>query len=57
MGPRPTNAAAVAASQLRGVPQYKYTPGVRNSHQHMTQQTQAPMQQVPSHPASLGPKA
>uniref|UniRef100_A0A8C4YX85 Polyadenylate-binding protein n=1 Tax=Gadus morhua TaxID=8049 RepID=A0A8C4YX85_GADMO len=49
MGPRPTNAAAVAASQLRGVPQYKYTPGVRNSHQHMPQQTQAPMQQSAVH--------
>ncbi|CAL8298606.1 unnamed protein product [Lota lota] len=49
MGPRPANAAAVAASQLRGVPQYKYTPGVRNSHQHMAPQPQVPMQQSAVH--------
>jgi len=46
MGPRPTGAAPAAASQVRGVPQYKYTPGVRNPHQHMAPQTQVPMQQV-----------
>ncbi|KAK0146393.1 Polyadenylate-binding protein 1 [Merluccius polli] len=49
MGPRPTNAAAAAASQVRGVPQYKYTPGVRNPHQHMAQQPQVPMQQPAVH--------
>ncbi|KAG7279961.1 hypothetical protein CRUP_025213, partial [Coryphaenoides rupestris] len=49
MGPRPTSAATAAASQVRGVPQYKYTPGVRNPHQHMAPQTQVPMQQPAVH--------
>ena len=50
MGPRPTAAAAAAAAAaapgVRGVPQYKYAPGVRNPQQHMNTQPQVPMQQV-----------
>ncbi len=47
MGPRPTAAgAATGVAQVRGVPQYKYTPGVRNPQQHMPTQQQVPMQQV-----------
>uniref|UniRef100_A0A8C1HN61 Polyadenylate-binding protein n=1 Tax=Cyprinus carpio carpio TaxID=630221 RepID=A0A8C1HN61_CYPCA len=41
MGPRPSAAgAATGASQVRGVPQYKYAPGVRNPQQHMPTQPQ-----------------
>uniref|UniRef100_A0A3B4UE17 Polyadenylate-binding protein n=1 Tax=Seriola dumerili TaxID=41447 RepID=A0A3B4UE17_SERDU len=40
MGPRPANAAAAAATPVRGVPQYKYAAGVRNPQQHMTAQPQ-----------------
>uniref|UniRef100_A0A673G795 Polyadenylate-binding protein n=1 Tax=Sinocyclocheilus rhinocerous TaxID=307959 RepID=A0A673G795_9TELE len=47
MGPRPTAAgAATGPAQVRGVPQYKYAPGVRNPQQHMPTQPQVPMQQV-----------
>lgn len=47
MGPRPTAAgAATGTAQVRGVPQYKYAPGVRNPQQHMPTQPQVPMQQV-----------
>lgn len=47
MGPRPaTAAAAAAAAPVRGVPQYKYAPGVRNPQQHMNPQPQVAMQQV-----------
>uniref|UniRef100_A0A671TQK6 Polyadenylate-binding protein n=1 Tax=Sparus aurata TaxID=8175 RepID=A0A671TQK6_SPAAU len=37
MGPRPATAAAAAAAPVRGVPQYKYAAGVRNTQQHMSQ--------------------
>lgn len=43
MGIRP---ATAAAAPVRGVPQYKYAAGVRNSQQHMIAQTQVSMQQV-----------
>jgi len=46
MGPRP---AAAAAVPVRGVPQYKYAPGVRNPQQHMPAQQQVAMQQVRMH--------
>lgn len=52
MGPRPPTAAAAAAAAaatgapVRGVPQYKYTTGVRNTQQHITTQPQVSMQQV-----------
>lgn len=47
MGPRPSGAgAATGTAQVRGVPQYKYAPGVRNPQQHMPTQPQVPMQQV-----------
>uniref|UniRef100_A0A671MUJ3 Polyadenylate-binding protein n=1 Tax=Sinocyclocheilus anshuiensis TaxID=1608454 RepID=A0A671MUJ3_9TELE len=47
MGPRPSIAgAATGTAQVRGVPQYKYAPGVRNPQQHMPTQPQVPMQQV-----------
>ncbi|XP_012691526.1 polyadenylate-binding protein 1b [Clupea harengus] len=53
MGPRPTAAAAAAAAAaapgVRGVPQYKYAPGVRNPQQHMNTQPQVPMQQPAVH--------
>uniref|UniRef100_A0A8C1X7P0 Poly(A) binding protein, cytoplasmic 1a n=1 Tax=Cyprinus carpio TaxID=7962 RepID=A0A8C1X7P0_CYPCA len=50
MGPRPSAAgAATGASQVRGVPQYKYAPGVRNPQQHMPTQPQVPMQQPAVH--------
>uniref|UniRef100_A0A8C1RN83 Polyadenylate-binding protein n=1 Tax=Cyprinus carpio TaxID=7962 RepID=A0A8C1RN83_CYPCA len=50
MGPRPTGAgAATGVSQVRGVPQYKYAPGVRNPQQHMATQPQVPMQQPAVH--------
>uniref|UniRef100_A0A671TP47 Poly A binding protein, cytoplasmic 1 b n=1 Tax=Sparus aurata TaxID=8175 RepID=A0A671TP47_SPAAU len=45
MGPRPATAAAAAAAPVRGVPQYKYAAGVRNTQQHMSQ-PQVNMQQV-----------
>uniref|UniRef100_A0A3Q4H7R2 Polyadenylate-binding protein n=1 Tax=Neolamprologus brichardi TaxID=32507 RepID=A0A3Q4H7R2_NEOBR len=40
MGPRPATAAAAAATPVRGVPQYKYAAGVRNTQQHMNTQPQ-----------------
>ncbi|KAI4817801.1 hypothetical protein KUCAC02_011177 [Chaenocephalus aceratus] len=46
MGPRP---AAAAAVPVRGVPQYKYAPGVRNPQQHMPAQQQVAMQQPAVH--------
>lgn len=46
MGPQPATAAAAGATNVRGVPQYKYAAGMRNSQQHMTAQPQVPMQQV-----------
>ncbi|XP_022602966.1 polyadenylate-binding protein 1 isoform X1 [Seriola dumerili] len=49
MGPRPANAAAAAATPVRGVPQYKYAAGVRNPQQHMTAQPQVTMQQPAVH--------
>ncbi|KAI3358625.1 hypothetical protein L3Q82_015039 [Scortum barcoo] len=49
MGPRPATAAAAAATPVRGVPQYKYAPGVRNPQQHMTAQPQVTMQQPAVH--------
>ncbi|KAG5265172.1 hypothetical protein AALO_G00262170 [Alosa alosa] len=48
MGPRPATAAA-AAAPVRGVPQYKYAPGVRNPQQHMNTQPQVAMQQPAVH--------
>ncbi|XP_073318960.1 polyadenylate-binding protein 1A-like [Pagrus major] len=48
MGPRPATAAAAAAAPVRGVPQYKYAAGVRNTQQHMTQ-PQVTMQQPAVH--------
>ncbi|XP_059364583.1 polyadenylate-binding protein 1A-like [Carassius carassius] len=50
MGPRPSAAGApTGTSQVRGVPQYKYTPGVRNPQQHMPSQPQVSMQQPAVH--------
>ncbi|XP_056330780.1 polyadenylate-binding protein 1A [Danio aesculapii] len=50
MGPRPAAAgAATGTAQVRGVPQYKYAPGVRNPQQHMPTQPQVPMQQPAVH--------
>ncbi|XP_069050943.1 polyadenylate-binding protein 1b isoform X2 [Lepisosteus oculatus] len=42
MGPRPATAAAAAAATpgVRGVPQYKYAAGVRNTQQHLNAQPQ-----------------
>ncbi|KAA0702584.1 Polyadenylate-binding protein 1 [Triplophysa tibetana] len=48
MGPRPA-AAATGTAPVRGVPQYKYAPGVRNPQQHMPSQPQVPMQQPAVH--------
>uniref|UniRef100_A0AAX7SHB5 Polyadenylate-binding protein n=1 Tax=Astatotilapia calliptera TaxID=8154 RepID=A0AAX7SHB5_ASTCA len=49
MGPRPATAAAAAATPVRGVPQYKYAAGVRNTQQHMNTQPQVNMQQPAVH--------
>ncbi|KAG8005387.1 Polyadenylate-binding protein 1 [Nibea albiflora] len=49
MGPRPPTAAAAAAAPVRGVPQYKYAAGVRNTQQHMSAQPQVAMQQPAVH--------
>uniref|UniRef100_H3A5M3 Polyadenylate-binding protein n=1 Tax=Latimeria chalumnae TaxID=7897 RepID=H3A5M3_LATCH len=49
MGPRPTAAAAAAASGVRTVPQYKYAAGVRNPQQHLNAQPQVAMQQPAVH--------
>lgn len=49
MGPRPSTAAAAAATPVRGVPQYKYAAGVRNTQQHMNTQPQVTMQQPAVH--------
>uniref|UniRef100_A0A3Q3WYR7 Polyadenylate-binding protein n=1 Tax=Mola mola TaxID=94237 RepID=A0A3Q3WYR7_MOLML len=46
MGPRPS---AAAAAPVRGVPQYKYAAGVRNTQQHITAQPQVTMQQPAVH--------
>lgn len=46
MGPRPPTAAAAGAAPVRGVPQYKYAAGVRNTQQHMSAPPQVAMQQV-----------
>ncbi|XP_072548697.1 polyadenylate-binding protein 1A [Salminus brasiliensis] len=50
MGPRPTSAGtATGTAPVRAVPQYKYTPGVRNPQQHLGAQPQVPMQQPAVH--------
>ncbi|XP_075962484.1 polyadenylate-binding protein 1A-like [Anarhichas minor] len=49
MGPRPAVAAAAAGVPVRGVPQYKYSAGVRNLQQHIPAQPQVPMQQPAVH--------
>uniref|UniRef100_A0A7N8YM55 Poly A binding protein, cytoplasmic 1 b n=1 Tax=Mastacembelus armatus TaxID=205130 RepID=A0A7N8YM55_9TELE len=49
MGPRSATAAAAAATPVRGVPQYKYAAGVRNTQQHVTVQPQVTMQQPAVH--------
>ncbi|XP_063042142.1 polyadenylate-binding protein 1b isoform X2 [Engraulis encrasicolus] len=51
VGPRPATAAqaVAAAAGPRGVPQYKYAPGVRNPQQHMNTQPQVAMQQPAVH--------
>ncbi|KAK9957165.1 hypothetical protein ABG768_011431 [Culter alburnus] len=50
MGPRPSTAAAAAsAPPVRGVPQYKYAPSVRNPQQHMNTPPQVTMQQPAVH--------
>ncbi|XP_006636038.2 polyadenylate-binding protein 1b isoform X1 [Lepisosteus oculatus] len=51
MGPRPATAAAAAAATpgVRGVPQYKYAAGVRNTQQHLNAQPQVTMQQPAVH--------
>ncbi|XP_016117519.1 polyadenylate-binding protein 1-like [Sinocyclocheilus grahami] len=41
--------AATGTAQVRGVPQYKYAPGVRNPQQHLPTQPQVPMQQPAVH--------
>uniref|UniRef100_A0A1A8FWF0 Polyadenylate-binding protein n=2 Tax=Nothobranchius korthausae TaxID=1143690 RepID=A0A1A8FWF0_9TELE len=46
--PRPA-AAAAAAAPVRGVPQYKYSAGVRNPQQHLSTQPQVPLQQPAVH--------
>lgn len=47
LGPRTTTtAASVAANPVRGVSQYKYATGVRNTQQHVTALQQVTMQQV-----------
>lgn len=46
MGPRPPTAATAAGAPVRGVPQYKYAAGVRNTQQHISAQPQVSMQQV-----------
>ncbi|XP_068188364.1 polyadenylate-binding protein 1A-like [Antennarius striatus] len=46
MGPR---SSTTTAAPVRGVPQYKYAAGVRNTQQHMTAQTPVSMQQPAVH--------
>lgn len=47
MGPRTaTTAASVTANPVRGVSQYKYATGVRNTQQHVNAQPQVTVQQV-----------
>ncbi|XP_072227072.1 polyadenylate-binding protein 1b isoform X1 [Leuresthes tenuis] len=46
VGPRP---ATAGAAPVRGVPQYKYAPGVRNPQQHITAQPQVALQQPAVH--------
>uniref|UniRef100_A0A8C5EPS1 Polyadenylate-binding protein n=1 Tax=Gouania willdenowi TaxID=441366 RepID=A0A8C5EPS1_GOUWI len=48
MGPRPAAAPAPQIAPVRGVPQYKYTAGIRNSQQHIPAQPQVSMQQQPA---------
>ncbi|XP_062865344.1 polyadenylate-binding protein 1b isoform X1 [Trichomycterus rosablanca] len=48
VGPRPATAAPSTAP-VRAVPQYKYTPTVRNPQQHITNQPQVSMQQPAVH--------
>ncbi|MFT7816210.1 polyadenylate-binding protein 1-like [Arapaima gigas] len=49
MGPRPSNAATAATAPVRGVPQYKYATGVRNTQQHLSAQPQVTMPQPAVH--------
>uniref|UniRef100_A0A8C9WEP8 Polyadenylate-binding protein n=1 Tax=Scleropages formosus TaxID=113540 RepID=A0A8C9WEP8_SCLFO len=42
VGPRPSSAATAATAPVRGVPQYKYATGVRNTQQHLAAQPQVP---------------
>lgn len=47
MGPRTaTTATSVTANPVRGVSQYKYATGVRNTQQHVNSQPQVTVQQV-----------
>lgn len=47
MGPRTaTTATSVTANPVRGVSQYKYATGVRNTQQHVNAQPQVTVQQV-----------
>lgn len=51
MGPRTaTTATSVAANPVRGVSQYKYATGVRNTQQHVNAQPQVTVQQVQLQP-------
>uniref|UniRef100_A0A8C9WPF2 Polyadenylate-binding protein n=1 Tax=Scleropages formosus TaxID=113540 RepID=A0A8C9WPF2_SCLFO len=49
VGPRPSSAATAATAPVRGVPQYKYATGVRNTQQHLAAQPQVAMQQPAVH--------
>ncbi|KAG7470090.1 hypothetical protein MATL_G00135610 [Megalops atlanticus] len=49
VGPRPSTAAATAATPMRSMPQYKYAAGVRNPQQHLGTQPQVAMQQPAVH--------
>ncbi|XP_008329721.1 polyadenylate-binding protein 1-like [Cynoglossus semilaevis] len=49
MGARTTSAPTAMSNQVRGVPQYKYAPGVRNPQQHMSNQPPVNMQQPAVH--------
>lgn len=51
MGPRTaTTATSVTANPVRGVSQYKYATGVRNTQQHVNAQPQVTVQQVELRP-------
>lgn len=54
MGARTTSAPTAMSNQVRGVPQYKYAPGVRNPQQHMSNQPPVNMQQVGFQPNLRG---